>query len=853
VTRPTLQVQFRPGAGPFYDDTDDGGLDLPGEPFAWASTPDDAAFTVGTDELDVRVGVVIDDWHQADITLVGQHHNDADRAWRFQLLGSTGGGSLGFNWSPDGVNTSTEVSTVAPTPDSDGRLALRVVFVPDDGGGQHTVTFSTATARAGPYSALGSAVTNAGTTSVHDSSTAVGVGSYNGGLPAGTFRPMQGRVEWVEIRVGGVLVEDLTFTGLAAGTTAVTSDEGHVWSVHGGARIAEGRDFPWVTLTEGGPHGNRVEEVEWGYGRDDELRPFPPGDGSVVLKNDDRLFDPEHAGGDYYGFLNPRTPFRIRTTTNGVDFQDQFYGFVDGGFEQDYEPPGLGRCRVKLVDLLQILEGETLPRDAYTTEVMADRPVAWWRCDSTEGNEMTDSSGNGRHGVWAEVRLGDPLTVGDGRSAEFEHVGDWRGQAIRDLTTSAYPVSYECWVKAEEQPTEFRVLVMRAKDYSGTGRGLVIGASDLSPNGEALWFDSYAFRGDTQVDDGRIHHIVASIRTGLPADHKLYVDGVEQTPTVLNAGTGGMSVDERIWTIGNTPDTGGGDFGLTGALDDVAIYPTALSAARVQAHYEAGSTGYAGELSGERIDRVLDALGVPAALRDIDSGDTTVGPAIYGGATAGSYLQQIAESEQGYWFVDHHNGGKLTFRGRYHRLTDTRSTVVQWVLGDEDDPDALHVERDGLDVRPAGDSLINIVEVSWPGGDNVVARDGASIEAYGPESHSIATQAPTASAALGAGQWVINRHSRPQTRVRGFTLAPDGDERLWPVVVDLRPSTRVSLRRHPQEVGDPVTNELYVERVRHAVSGGLGWRTSVATSHADAADAAWIWGTSEWDLTTVWG
>lgn len=852
MTLPDFVVEFRPGAGPFYDDTDPGALVLPGDPLAWATTPDHSSLDI-TGDIDLRIDLTLEDWHQGDVALLAKYDTaTANRSFIFWIQGSSGGGKLSLLWTTDGTTATghTLTSTVVPSP-VDGRLAVRVTLDVNNGASGHTATFYTAPTIAGSWTTLGTAVTDTGTTSFFSSAAAVSIGAFNNGTPSGAFRPLRGTVHAAEVRngIGGTAVADIDFAGHAAASTSIVDDAGRTWSIHGDANVTEGRDFPWVDLTA------RTLEASWGYGRDNELDTFSAGTATIALKNDDRALDPENTAGTWYGSLNPRTPFRIRT----ADDDDLFYGFVQGGFEQDYRPPATAVCRVGLVDLLSVLEGELLPADAYSAEVLPDHPAAWWRLDSIVGNEMTDSSGHSTHGLFGEVELEDPLTDGGENSARFEHVGDWRGEVTTGALPARAPVTLEAWVKFPRELTERHTILAVQRDYA-LGSALwweVAPSSAGSPNGElVLRFFGLSgglrVKGSSTVDDDLPHHVAVVIAGTTTADITFYVDGVAEAATLFDGTTGGPWEGHKIWTVGNSVDSGQGDFGLGGLIDEVAVYAAALNATRLAAHYSAGVDRHAGERSGARVERVLDLVGIPAAMRDIDEGDTNVGPADYDGQSAGEYLDRIAESEQGAFYVDHANGGVLRFRGRYHRLTDTRSTTSQADFTDEDDPAALHVEPN-IQVRPNGvDSIINIVEAQWVGG-TAVARDDISVARYGPQSRTITTEAPTASAAEGAGQWLIRRYAEPKTRVAALTLAPDADDRLRPAALDLRISDRVTLRRHPQSVGSAVTNQLYVEGVRHTVADGRSWRVDLNLSHAEAADAAWIWGTSAWDQTTKWG
>jgi hypothetical protein len=603
----------------------------------------------------------------------------------------------------------------------------------------------------------------------------------------------------------------------------------------------------WVNIS------TRVAEAEWRWGRKNDLERFDTGTCRLKLYNHDRLFDPEYTAGTYFGDLLPRVPFRIRTST-----KDLFYGFVQGGWEQDYEPPENSYCTVVLTDLFDVIAREVLPRSAYEGEILTDSPAAYWRLDETTGTVMGDSSGNGNHGLFANVTLGeDPLIVDTGGKSIFcTHVGDNRGEFRGESLPTAAPVTLEAWVKFPRDLVAFHTFIYIQRDSSLLQSvSLCTDVAANCPNGELeIRFSSavgggYKIRGHTRIDDDLVHHVACTINGTALADFKLYVDGVEQTKTVVSGTSGGTWAGLLWWTVGNTTDSGLGDFGIEGRIDEVAVYADDLSAARILAHYEAGSSAFENESTGDRIDRVLDLIGVPAGMRSISTGDTFMGPANYQGARVGDYLRAVVESEQGYLYVDHANGGKLTFKGRYSRFTDTRSITSQATFSDQ--TSATHrYERGALEIEPNGmQTVINRVEVEWPGGTEIVS---AETTPYGPQSRRIRTEAPSPVVARSAGAWIIARYSEAQTRVRGLGVNPGGAIALQTPALDLRVGDMVTVVRQPQSIGSATTNVLIVEGVEHRLTNGLRWTASYTFSDADTADV-WIWGTSAWNTDTFWG
>lgn len=939
----------------------------------------------------------------------------------------------------------------------DGVVVIAAAFAPVG----RVVTFSTAPAIGGAYTQLGDPVFQSGVTSIFNSAAPLEAGASNNGVPAGMLDPFAGRVHAAEVRsgIGGSQVANPNFAAQPVGTTSFADAAGRTWAVNGAAAVA---GFDWADIS------SRLRAANWAEGRTNELDQFPPGQAQLTLGNHDRLFDPEHTAGAYFGGLLPRVPVRLQwdeqaldlpgangdfastadhpsldivgdidvrvevtaddwspattqvlaakylaagdqrswrleldsagtltwqwsangiaqgtlTSTanlasqpngsrlavratfdvdngssgrtarfytgpsiagpwaqlgadvtsagvtslfsstapvelgacdggvpagardplaglvhaaevrNGIDgtivaqphftvqkaatssFADNagrtwaangtaaiafhrrlplYLGFVEDGWEQHWQPPKEATCTVTLVDMLGVLAALTLPASAYTAEVLADHPLAYWPLDETQGTQMGDSSGRGNHGLYDNGELGrDPLVLGGGQSFEVPAGTHSRGRFSGEPLPHGAPLTLEAWARFPRDLTASHTVVGVQRDFT-SGFAVFFGvgtAAGGSPNGELqIWLaGGYQARGHTRVDDDVAHHVVATMASTAADDIRLYIDGVLQTKTVVSGSVGTAWPSSNLWTAGNLAQSV--DAGLGGLLDDVAVYDHALSPERVTAHYQAGVTAFAGETAGARVNRVLDLVGVPAAARDIATGDTLAGPADYAGSSAGQYLAAVAEAEQGLLYLDHHSG-KVAFRGRYTRLTSPRSTGSQATLTDLDGPAALHYERDGLDVDPNGiASIVNQVEVRWPGGTAHVS-DPASTARYGPQSRSVTTEAPTAQAAADAGSWLISRYAQPQARARGLQLAPGADDRLFPLALDARVSDRLTVRRHPQTVGVAVTKDVWVEGVSHDVAG-LRWATTLRLSAADQG-GAWTWGTSQWDVDTVWG
>jgi hypothetical protein len=215
-----------------------------------ASTPDSAAISI-TGDLDIALDVLATDWTPASAqVLIGKGTSVVPANLEYALQVNTDGTLTAF-WST-GASTLSATSTVAVGATDLSRRAVRAVLDVDDGG-DHTVTFYTATTF-GLWIQLGAAVTGSGTTSIQDSTNALAIGSFTGGA-SGLFL---GNVYRAQVRNGidGPIVFDADFTKQPKGTTSFTEDSVNAATVtvnQSGdlpARITGERDLYQATVTK---------------------------------------------------------------------------------------------------------------------------------------------------------------------------------------------------------------------------------------------------------------------------------------------------------------------------------------------------------------------------------------------------------------------------------------------------------------------------------------------------------------------------------------------------------------------------------------------------------------------------
>lgn len=211
----------------------------------------------------------------------------------------------------------------------------------------------------------------------------------------------------------------------------------------------------------------------------------------------------------------------------------------------------------------------------YTAEVLADSPDGYWRLGEGASGAVADATGNGNAGTtqnsgniaFGETGVLDPID--SDTAMRFTSSGYVRLDSDLDIGTTwtietwfKYPFPSGCWCTLTRGSNDHQVLA----DNSGNEE---LGSYDNSTSS----FIGSGFNMNT-LSPGW-HHLVAVASGGTTT---FYIDGA-------SVGSIAFVSDTDIRSIGNY--FGGGQ--AFGTVDEVAIYPTALSPARISAHYGAGS------------------------------------------------------------------------------------------------------------------------------------------------------------------------------------------------------------------------------------------------------------------------
>jgi len=195
-----------------------------------------------------------------------------------------------------------------------------------------------------------------------------------------------------------------------------------------------------------------------------------------------------------------------------------------------------------------------------------------------------DESGRSLH----TTELGTAPTVGTGKvSSALTYGGQANSGAevgpSNIIGTGLTAMTLECWFKTTTALTN--QLMIAARDYSGaTGSNNY----EMRLHSGKVMCGFYCATGYKELtslssyNDANWHH-AAGTYDG--ANVRLYVDGAEVTNQALAGGAVNSGGGAKL-RLGNYANSGAA---FNGALDEMAIYATALSAVRVKAHYDAAS------------------------------------------------------------------------------------------------------------------------------------------------------------------------------------------------------------------------------------------------------------------------
>ncbi|MFN2616190.1 MAG: LamG-like jellyroll fold domain-containing protein [Thermoleophilaceae bacterium] len=215
----------------------------------------------------------------------------------------------------------------------------------------------------------------------------------------------------------------------------------------------------------------------------------------------------------------------------------------------------------------------------YASSVLADNPVSYWRLGEGSGGSAMDEKGTNPGTYLNSPTLGAPSLLGSdtqNKAVDFDGFNDQVAVGNSASLQISSPITLEAWIKPAALPStgQFASVVTKRESYS------------IQFNGPRLEFTIMQF-GTRQrlqapagaVQAGQTYHVVATFDG---TTRRLYLNGTEVANGTLSGGATSSTNGLYIATWNGTDEL------MRGTIDEVAVYGSALSAARALAHYNAG-------------------------------------------------------------------------------------------------------------------------------------------------------------------------------------------------------------------------------------------------------------------------
>ena len=222
---------------------------------------------------------------------------------------------------------------------------------------------------------------------------------------------------------------------------------------------------------------------------------------------------------------------------------------------------------------------------SYSSTVLGDSPLAYWRLGENPGAILgADSSGNGNPLTYSNVTLGLPGAI----TGDSDTAGAFQSTSGTSSSTSAnFPgyapsaLTIETWVRLTA-PVAGQVIAAYPTGAPSTGQTLTMGINAAGHATDSIVAGGTTFSqtASNVIDEGGWHQLVTTFDG---STLRLYVDGSLDQSVAVSGSVAWPT--PTVWSAGCYATCG-----ITGDIDEVSLYNTALSAAAVSAHFAAANS-----------------------------------------------------------------------------------------------------------------------------------------------------------------------------------------------------------------------------------------------------------------------
>lgn len=541
---------------------------------------------------------------------------------------------------------------------------------------------------------------------------------------------------------------------------------------------------------------------------------------------------------EFAAFRNGGTTDYAEFDLVGATVRPRFYGMVN---EWPVQWEGLlSTVAISATDMFKRLNRLPVLWSMATHEILRSNPQAFYPLTETEASSAGNFAPTARPALTiTQAGVGGTLDIGgaDGppatgeRAPLFTPASATAGKYLAVDVLNPIPPSagggggsnadtlYECWFQTSVQG---RVIMSwldgePAAFENSLAFSLESGTGKLKLESRVNAFLTSAVAATPNLADGAWHHLVYS---NVAAVQTAWVDGVSY------ALASSSQSDVRLLHVGSYKGTGL----WSGSIAYVAIYADSGDGpfgSDLADHYQAGATGYEGELAYDRVPRLAAYAGVPSvtvwgSLHDPLAGQGPAGSAVM------ARLREVESSESGRLFAERDYYG-LSYQSRDLRYNPSAAAETFTIS---------YPDLETGDVQLADDDqkLCNQVEGSRPGGAVQLVSDAASIDENGVYGKQLNLIKASDNSVLDAANWIVARYADPvpelrEVRIEAATMPDvldvlDADISSYFTVYDLPSQSSASEIR--------CTVEGYSETLKEN-SHLIQFRTS-----ASSRDSVWV-------------
>jgi hypothetical protein len=218
---------------------------------------------------------------------------------------------------------------------------------------------------------------------------------------------------------------------------------------------------------------------------------------------------------------------------------------------------------------------------SYSSQVIADGAINYWRLDETTGTTAVDAKAVANGTISGGVALNQPGAITDGTAMAFDgSTGKVNAGNIAAANFLAGSFTVEAWIKIQTG-SAFQVVTGKG-DENGAGWRAFITSGNFP---QLFWgtnVQSYTI-STLPVTVGVWQHVVWGYDAGAGAVFYA-VNGVYQSFVIAN-----HSVTNTLSVIIGGCDSAVLPFMFSGSIDEVALYSSALTSAKITAHFVSGA------------------------------------------------------------------------------------------------------------------------------------------------------------------------------------------------------------------------------------------------------------------------